>query len=207
SPFIIGFYGILVENDGPAGGDSTSSSGSSNSGSGSSSGRKSVASTVFSTASRYSLVMEYASLGSLFDYYRKTSADTVPIGRRLSLLHQVSMGMAFLHNLGILHHDLKSMNVLLTRSSSFSSSAGIHDAGGDIIAKISDFGLSKLKNEIRSRSTFSSVGGTPFWMAPELASVFQHKKKVSKSNDVFSFAVLLTEVVSWVGVFGMPIGG
>ncbi|KAI9311145.1 hypothetical protein DFJ73DRAFT_483053 [Zopfochytrium polystomum] len=59
-----------------------------------------------------------------------------------------------------------------------------------------------MKNEIRSRSTVSRVGGSAYWMAPELTG-FQ--KKITKANDVFSFAVLLTEVISWIGVYGVPL--
>ncbi|KAI9352455.1 kinase-like domain-containing protein [Zopfochytrium polystomum] len=158
SPFVIGFYGLLVEEDG----------------------------------AKFSLVMELASVGSLFDYYRKTDISLVPVDHRISLLHQVSVGMSFLHGLDILHNDLKSMNVLLTQSG----------PNAPLVAKIADFGLSKMKNEIRSRSTVSRVGGSAFWMAPELTGF---KKKITKANDVFSFAVLLTEVVSWVGVYGVPL--
>ncbi|KAI9352468.1 kinase-like domain-containing protein [Zopfochytrium polystomum] len=158
SPFVIGFYGLLVEENG----------------------------------AKFSLVMELASVGSLFDYYRKTDVSLVPVNHRISLLHQVSVGMSFLHGLDILHNDLKSMNVLLTQSG----------PKAPLVAKISDFGLSKMKNEIRSRSTVSCVGGSAFWMAPELTGF---KKKITKANDVFSFAILLTEVVSWVGVYGVPL--
>ncbi|KAI9320369.1 kinase-like domain-containing protein [Zopfochytrium polystomum] len=117
----------------------------------------------------------------------ETDISLVPVDHRISLLHQVSVGMSFLHGLDILHNDLKSMNVLLTQSG----------PNAPLVAKIADFGLSKMKNEIRSRSTVSRVGGSAFWMAPELTGF---KKKITKANDVFSFAVLLTEVVSWVGV-------
>ncbi|KAI9352474.1 kinase-like domain-containing protein [Zopfochytrium polystomum] len=158
SPFVIGFYGLLVEDNG----------------------------------SKFSLVMELASVGSLFDYYRKTDVSLVPVDQRISLLHQVSVGMSFLHGLDIRHNDLKSMNVLLTQSG----------PNAPLVAKIADFGLSKMKNEIRSRSTVSRMGGSAYWMAPELTGF---KKKISKANDVFSFAVLLTEVVSWVGVYGVPL--
>ncbi|KAI9352449.1 kinase-like domain-containing protein [Zopfochytrium polystomum] len=158
SPFVIGFYGLLVEENG----------------------------------AKFSLVMELASVGSLFDYYRKTDVSLVPVNHRISLLHQVSVGMSFLHRLDILHNDLKSMNVLLTQSG----------PNAPLVAKIADFGLSKMKNEIRSRSTVSHVGGSTYWMAPELTGF---KKKITKANDVFSFAVLLTEVVSWVGVYGVPL--
>ncbi|KAI9320363.1 kinase-like domain-containing protein [Zopfochytrium polystomum] len=129
SPFVIGFYGLLVEENG----------------------------------AKFSLVME-------------TDITLVPVDHRISLLHQVSVGMSFLHGLDILHNDLKSMNVLLTQSG----------PNAPLVAKIADFGLSKMKNEIRSRSTVSRMGGSAYWMAPELTGF---KKKV----------------VSWIGVYGVPL--
>ncbi|KAI9338066.1 kinase-like domain-containing protein [Zopfochytrium polystomum] len=160
SPFVVGFFGILVEDNGLG----------------------------------YSLVLEYASLGSLYDFYRSTKDKPVSIHARVSLLDQISTGMAFLHNLNILHHDLKSLNVLLTKS----------DHNDALIAKITDFGLSRVKNEARTRSAPSNVGGTALYMAPEIANLRISKNKIHKANDVFSFAVLLTEIVSWIGFYGIP---
>ncbi|KAI9325701.1 hypothetical protein DFJ73DRAFT_198142 [Zopfochytrium polystomum] len=98
--------------------------------------------------------------------------------------------MQFLHQQKIHHHDLKSENVLLTQASS-----------SDIIAKISDFGLSRMVEGGLTRSTAFNRQGSWFWKAPE-RDVW--KPLSSPKSDVFSFAVLLTEVIlwSWEGVYG-----
>ncbi|KAI9326579.1 kinase-like domain-containing protein [Zopfochytrium polystomum] len=106
----------------------------------------------------YSLVLEFASLGNLFDYYQNPMNESTSARARVTILYQVATGMAFLHDkMRILHNDLKSMNVLLTR----------HNADGPVFSKITDFGLSKLKTETRTKSTSSTAFGSALWMAPE----------------------------------------
>ncbi|KAI9329216.1 kinase-like domain-containing protein [Zopfochytrium polystomum] len=100
--------------------------------------------------------------------------------------------MSYLHDtLKIMHNDLKSLNVLLTKTYQ----------DGSIVSKITDFGLSKIKTETMTRSTLSAAAGSILWLAPELKSV---RPKVSSANDVYSFAVLMTEVLSWTGAYGIP---
>ncbi|KAI9325696.1 hypothetical protein DFJ73DRAFT_868777 [Zopfochytrium polystomum] len=136
--------------------------------------------------------MEFADLGSLHKYIKDTSLaqQTVPVRTRVAFLHQVSLGMKFLHQQRIHHHDLKSKNVLLTQASS-----------SEIIAKISDFGLSRMVEGGLTRITGFNQHGSLFWKAPE-----RHvwRPVSSPKSDVFSFAVLLTEIIlwSWRGVYG-----
>ncbi|KAI9325425.1 hypothetical protein DFJ73DRAFT_767680 [Zopfochytrium polystomum] len=139
-----------------------------------------------------SLVLEFASLGSLHDYYLNPDNEDTPLKQRLTFLIQVSAGMSYLHDtLKIMHNDLKSLNVLLTKTYQ----------DGSIVSKITDFGLSKIKTETMTRSTSSAAAGSILWLAPELKSV---RPKVSTANDVYSFAVLMTEVLSWTGAYGIP---
>ncbi|KAI9329221.1 kinase-like domain-containing protein [Zopfochytrium polystomum] len=139
----------------------------------------------------FSLVLEFASLGSLYDYYVNPDNEDAPLKQRLTFLIQISAGMSYLHDtLKILHNDLKSLNILLTKT----------DQDGSIVSKITDFGLSKIKNETMTRSTSSAAAGSILWLAPERAST---RQKVSTANDVYSFAVLMTEVISWTGAYGI----
>ncbi|KAI9328672.1 kinase-like domain-containing protein, partial [Zopfochytrium polystomum] len=141
--------------------------------------------------SGFALVLEYATLGSLHDYYQDPMRETPSLHQRVLILYQVAAGMAYLHDtLKIMHNDLKSPNVLLTQ----------HMHNGPLVSKITDFGLSRLKTETMTRSRTSAVAGTPLWLAPERKLM---RPKISNANDVFSFAVLMTEVVSWVGVYGI----
>ena len=102
------------------------------------------------------IVLELAA-GTLHDALHKGIPEidhTLP--SKLSILAQVCSTMAAISDMGILHRDLKSSNVLLFFSNN------------RVYAKISDFGLAKMGNE----STIGGAGATPKgtlpYMAPEL---------------------------------------
>ena len=80
-----------------------------------------------------------------------------------------------MHRKSIVHADLKSPNILLT------------DQG---TAKISDFNLSKLLDESMNHSSVAAMN--PRWLAPELFN----GEKPSKSSDIFSFGVILWELMT-----------
>ncbi|KAI9365954.1 kinase-like domain-containing protein [Zopfochytrium polystomum] len=140
-----------------------------------------------------SIVIEYASLGSLFDFYLATPKSEVPLDSRIHLLFQTAAGLCYLHDvLHILHRDVKSPNVLLSRDTETQG----------LVAKISDFGLATLKNESAILSQDVKPVGTLLWMAPETVDALA--SKTTRKSDVFAFAVLMTEVLGWVGVYGLP---
>ncbi|XP_061347362.1 cold-responsive protein kinase 1-like isoform X1 [Gastrolobium bilobum] len=91
----------------------------------------------------------------------------------------VARGLAFLHEEvrpHIIHRDIKASNVLLDK---------------DLQPKISDFGLAKL---IPPNLTHIStrVAGTAGYVAPEYAI----RNQVTRKSDIYSFGVLLLEIVS-----------
>ena len=90
----------------------------------------------------------------------------------------IARGMNYLHSeapVQIIHRDLKSTNVLLSR---------------DWMCKICDFGSSRTRNRDNS---VMSVAGTPAWMAPEL---IQGKANFSSGCDMWSFGVVLWELLT-----------
>ena len=125
-----------------------------------------------------------------------------------NLLHQLAHGMRHLHNINIVHRDIKPQNVLIT-------SAGV--------VKISDMGLAK-KLESDSLSLSTAAHGTVGWQAPELimarvessgedSSINRssgsaegkpggHRVKVSKRVDIFSLGCLFYYVLTRKHPFG-----
>jgi hypothetical protein len=90
----------------------------------------------------------------------------------------VARGMAHLHAARIVHRDLASRNVLLRLS--------------PLTAKVSDFGMSRIVDDDGSGETMTLTGPIK-WQAPE--QFRGTPRQYSLKSDVFSFAVLLTELV------------
>ncbi|XP_025029208.1 mitogen-activated protein kinase kinase kinase 10 [Python bivittatus] len=127
------------------------------------------------------LVMEYARGGTL---NRALAGKKVPPHVLVNWAVQIAQGMNYLHHealVPIIHRDLKSINILILER------IENEDLSGRTL-KITDFGLAREWH----RTTKMSAAGTYAWMAPE---VIKHSL-FSKSSDVWSFGVLLWELLT-----------
>jgi hypothetical protein len=122
----------------------------------------------------YSMVMEYFPRGSLDKVLR--SEESLTWGKRWEIAYDVGCGLSYLHDNNILHRDLKSSNILLDHQ---------------MRAKLSDFGLSRVKTE-SAAMTRQSVGTLP-WMAPEL---FESGVEYTPKADIYSYGIILWELSS-----------
>jgi serine/threonine protein kinase len=118
-------------------------------------------------------VLYFCAHGSLFSKIHQKDGPSFPYQFKLSLLKDVCRGMAYLHQSGIVHRDLKSPNILITDRN---------------VAVIADFGLSK---DAVGTMTMSAIG-TPHWMAPEILQ----GERYSNSADVWAFGVIIFEVIA-----------
>ncbi|XP_059279496.1 G-type lectin S-receptor-like serine/threonine-protein kinase At4g27290 isoform X1 [Lycium ferocissimum] len=127
------------------------------------------------------LIYEYMPNKSLDSYiFDKTKSKLLDWPKRFDIINGIARGLLYLHQdsrLRIIHRDLKASNVLLDT---------------DMNPKISDFGLARsvAGNEMGAKTR--NVVGTHGYMSPEYAV----DGIISVKSDVFSFGVLLLEIVS-----------
>lgn len=100
--------------------------------------------------------------------------------KKLIIATDAAFGMEYLHSKNIVHFDLKCDNLLVN----------LKDPSRPI-CKVGDFGLSKIK---RNTLVTGGVRGTLPWMAPELLN--GSSNKVSEKVDVFSFGIVLWEILT-----------
>ncbi len=121
----------------------------------------------------YFLTMEYLDGLPLHQLLRKHRRLVAKDAARLGV--QVASGLQYAHERRIVHRDIKTANLFLTR---------------ERVVKIMDFGLAKVIEEVRRASTV--IGGTPYYMAPEQAA----GEGVDHRADLYAFGVTLFELVA-----------
>eukprot|EP01034_Spumella_vulgaris_P026035 gene26035-32563_t len=139
------------------------------------------------------VVMELAA-GSLHDAMYKHGPDSTlslaieTLHSKLTIMCQVAHTVSALHELKILHGNLRPANILLCFSN------------GEVSAKLSDFGLAK-HFEAHDQWWVGSL----IFTAPEL----RQRKHISTASDVFAFGVTLNELLSKASFFeatkGLPL--
>ncbi|GKB13630.1 kinase-like domain, phloem protein 2-like protein [Tanacetum coccineum] len=131
------------------------------------------------------LVYEFLVNGSLDEYLGSTEKKiNLTWNQRIQICLDIADGLRYLHtNMEgkprIIHRDIKSANVLLDENWN---------------AKIADFGLSKFHPANQPASTIQTniVTGTEVYLDPEYSTTRKYKKE----SDIYSFGVVLFEVLS-----------
>ncbi|BAT75486.1 hypothetical protein LR48_Vigan01g186200 [Vigna angularis] len=125
------------------------------------------------------LVYEFVPNSTLEHHLHGKGMPTMDWPTRMRIAIGSAKGLAYLHedcSPRIIHRDIKASNVLLDLS---------------FEAKVSDFGLAKLTSDTNTHVS-TRVMGTFGYLAPEYAS----SGKLTEKSDVFSFGVMLLELIT-----------
>ena len=162
---------------------------------------------IFKDKKNYYFVMEYLPGG---DVYTLLSKNNLPKKTIQLIIAETILAVNYLHNIHIIHHDIKPENILITPKGHF---------------KLSDFGLSKtledddsdsqvdknLKSFVEFNKIFINLGddeeenkeakGTLNYMAPEL---FTEKYPQGGGVDYWAIGVLIFDLFSFSLPFDVP---
>ncbi len=118
----------------------------------------------------------------------------------INIMLQIADGMKHLHESGVVHRDLKSNNVLVNV---LDDEDGSPLSSSLVQVKLTDFGESKL--HLHNSGCSTRMVGTTKWRAPEVFEDEENREKYTNSADVYSFAIIFSEVLTGEMPFeGMP---
>ncbi|CAB5386953.1 unnamed protein product [Rhizophagus irregularis] len=126
------------------------------------------------------MVFEWAEHGNLRELYLN---NNIRWDAKISIARDICRGLAFLHSVNILHHDLKCENILITEK---------------MQPKISNFSLAREFNAVTL--PIDNFNDIMHWLAPEKLECIKDSKKRENINrytiqcEIFSFGMLLWEL-------------
>ena len=129
------------------------------------------------------IVMDYADGGDLQSKVKERFNQKDRNGRMnymteddlLNWFTQICLAMKHCHDKKILHRDLKSQNIFITKKG---------------IVKLGDFGIARVLSNTRSKA--KTVVGTPYYLSPEIIK----SEAYSFKSDIWSLGVLLYEMAA-----------
>ncbi|KAL4635941.1 ephrin type-B receptor 1-B-like [Arapaima gigas] len=126
------------------------------------------------------IVTEFMENGALDSFLRQNDGRFTVI-QLVGLLRGIASGMTYLSEMNYVHRDLAARNILVN---------------GNLVCKVSDFGLSRYLQDDTSDPTYtSSLGGKiPVrWTAPEAITY----RKFTSASDVWSYGIVMWEVMAF----------
>ncbi|KAH7344358.1 hypothetical protein BKA66DRAFT_579432 [Pyrenochaeta sp. MPI-SDFR-AT-0127] len=141
------------------------------------------------------LVQSYATHGNLSGFLRAKFLEGILTRQlKMQLITGIAEGLQTLHNLGVVHGDVKCENILVSWDA----------AGMKFVPKISDFGFSLIQNSSSfsdfTASSISTYGATRRYVAPELWTASENSpqsipKSLATRMDIYSFALVLVTIL------------
>ncbi|XP_063957945.1 serine/threonine-protein kinase Nek9-like isoform X1 [Lytechinus pictus] len=123
--------------------------------------------------------MEYANGGTLYEKIVHQDGTLFEEELVLWYLFQTVAAVAYIHQIDVLHRDIKTLNIFLTKSG---------------LIKLGDFGISRVLGDDKMAET---VVGTPLYMSPELVKGQQYNAK----SDIWAIGCVLYELLTLRRVF------
>eukprot|EP00931_Biecheleriopsis_adriatica_P068433 TRINITY_DN4238_c0_g1_i2.p1 TRINITY_DN4238_c0_g1~~TRINITY_DN4238_c0_g1_i2.p1 ORF type:complete len:726 (+),score=117.23 TRINITY_DN4238_c0_g1_i2:83-2260(+) len=125
------------------------------------------------------IVMDYAGAGDLLQQVDAARRQQTPLPEEQVTLWftQATLGVKYMHNLNIIHRDLKSENLFLEKRDHI---------------RIGDFGLSKVLCRPSSVCIEQQIVGTPYYLSPEICS----EGVYSTASDMWALGCVLFELLS-----------
>ncbi|KAJ7540029.1 hypothetical protein O6H91_11G119200 [Diphasiastrum complanatum] len=131
----------------------------------------------FKTKTHLYIILEYVENGSLASIIKPNKFGAFPESLVAVYIAQVLEGLAYLHEQGVIHRDIKGANILTTKEG---------------LVKLADFGVATKLTEADLNT--HSVVGTPYWMAPEVIEM----SGVSAASDIWSVGCTVIELLTCV---------
>ncbi|XP_018594643.1 tyrosine-protein kinase HCK-like [Scleropages formosus] len=123
------------------------------------------------------IITEFMEKGSLLDFLKSNEGNRIQLPKLIDFSAQIAEGMAYIERRNYIHRDLRAANILVNKA---------------LVCKIADFGLARIIED----NEYTAREGAKFpikWTAPEAINFGSFTIK----SDVWSFGILLTEVVSY----------
>ena len=131
----------------------------------------------FEEDNTFNIIMEYCENGDLSDYITNQKKKGKPLNENTiwTFFIKITLGLADIHKMKILHRDLKSLNVFLKKDN-------------DI--RVGDLGIAKLLNQTFFAKTFI---GTPYYLSPEICE----NKPYDNKSDVWALGCIIYELCTY----------
>ncbi|XP_053521443.1 serine/threonine-protein kinase Nek5 [Artibeus jamaicensis] len=128
----------------------------------------------FQENDRLFIVMEYCAGGDLMGRISRQRGVLFSEDQILSWFVQISLGLKHIHDRKVLHRDIKTQNIFLSKNG--------------MVAKLGDFGIARVLNN--SMELAQTCVGTPYYLSPEICQ----NKAYNNKTDIWSLGCVLYEL-------------
>ncbi|KAH3839809.1 serine/threonine-protein kinase Nek4-like isoform X2 [Dreissena polymorpha] len=121
------------------------------------------------------IAMQYCEGGDLYNKLKEQRGTLLDERQLVEWFVQIAMALQYMHERNILHRDLKTQNIFLTKSK---------------IIKVGDLGIARVLDSSTDMAT--TLIGTPYYMSPELFS----NKPYNHKSDVWALGCCVYEMMT-----------